>query len=160
MKDDNQLDLSSSSTTEQSKNSSSTTAPVTRRSISTCSVPNSAAEQEKEEKSRRYFLHSIQSDLQSLLDSRQCFQKIEIVVNHNRWPLFNFFLLKSNFPRIVFDHWFSLLDKDIYSNMKSPMKSLQNIINSFVVQLHSIQYQIIFNRIFIPAKNISEKTSI
>ena len=59
---DNQLDVPLSSTTEQSKNSSASTAPVTRRSISTRSIPNSAAEQE-EEKSRRYFLHSVRFDL-------------------------------------------------------------------------------------------------
>ncbi|CAF3650081.1 unnamed protein product [Rotaria sp. Silwood1] len=47
----NQPDISSSST-EQSK-VQSTTAPITRRSISTRSVPNTAAEQE-EEKSRRF----------------------------------------------------------------------------------------------------------
>ncbi|CAF3266725.1 unnamed protein product [Rotaria sp. Silwood2] len=47
----NQPDISSSST-EQSKVSSST-APITRRSISTRSVPNTAADQE-EEKARRF----------------------------------------------------------------------------------------------------------
>jgi hypothetical protein len=53
----NQHDLPSSST-EQSKNPSST-APVTRRSINTRSVPNTAAEQE-EEKSRRFVFSLIQ----------------------------------------------------------------------------------------------------
>ena len=56
-----QSDVQSSSTTEQSKNPSAT-APVTRRSISTRSIPNTAVEQE-EEKLRRYFpfVHSIKS---------------------------------------------------------------------------------------------------
>ncbi|UJR34260.1 hypothetical protein I4U23_021664 [Adineta vaga] len=49
----NQLELSSSST-EQTK-STSITAPMTRRSINTRSVPNTAAEQE-EEKARRFSL--------------------------------------------------------------------------------------------------------
>ncbi len=93
----NQHDLPSSST-EQSKNPSST-APVTRRSINTRSVPNTAAEQE-EEKSRRFvfFLFNSISSI-SFSDSQQCFQKIRIVGNHNQWQLFNFFLHKS----IVFE---------------------------------------------------------
>jgi len=48
---ENENEVSSSSTIEQSKIPSST-APMTRRSINTRSVPNTAAEQE-EEKSRK-----------------------------------------------------------------------------------------------------------
>lgn len=71
-----QSDIPSSSTTEQSKNPSAT-APVTRRSISTRVVPNTAAEQE-EEKLRRYFplVHSIKS-------SRSLFFRFSAMLSEN-----------------------------------------------------------------------------
>jgi hypothetical protein len=86
----NQHEIPSSST-EQSKISSGT-APITRRSINTRSVPNTAVEQE-EEKSRRlnYFIQKIFFSKKIFSDSQQCFLKIPIVGNHNQWLLFNFF---------------------------------------------------------------------
>jgi hypothetical protein len=95
----NQHDVSSSSTEQTKTHSSSSTAPMTRRSINTRSVPNTAAEQE-EEKLRRFVLliqfdFSLQFDF--LLDSQQCFQKILIVGNHNQWQLFNFLSHKGIF---------------------------------------------------------------
>lgn len=80
----------------QSKNSS--TAPVTRRSMNTRSVPNTAAERE-EEKSWRYssFIHSIKSSNLFLFRFSAMLSE-----NLNRCPLFNFFLLKDTFLRTFF----------------------------------------------------------